>query len=147
MFQEMKLTKKLSKKHSTLFLILIFAISLASIFYLYYILNIQYPVGKPLSNGPVTTLPKTLTLDLNSPDDESLTFQSSILVSGQTAPLKEVLIFTDSQNMVIKSKLDGSFSQSLDLDAGINKITVVVFDDKGDPKSQERTVYYSQEKL
>ena len=111
-------------------------------------LNIQYQRStQPFLNGPVTTPPKTLRLDLDNPADDSLSFQSSVIVSGQTAPLKDVLIFTDSQDLVITSKKDGSFSTVLDLAEGVNKITAVVFDATGDSRSAERTVFYSKEKI
>ncbi len=147
-FDQMKLTKKIPTGHFILSQILILIIGLSLLTGLYYILNIQYqPITKPFLNGPVTTPPKTLRLDLDHPDDMSLTFQNSIIISGKTAPLKEVLIFTDSQDLVIKSKLDGSFSTVLNLDEGVNKISAVVFDATGDSRSAQRTVYYSKEKL
>ncbi len=135
-------------KHFILSQILLLIIGLALLTGLYYILNVQYqPPNKPFLNGPVTTPPKTLRLDLDHPDEDSLTFQSSIIVSGQTAPLKEVLIFTDSQDLVIKSKPDGSFSTILNLDEGVNRISAAVFDATGDSRSAQRTVYYSKEKI
>lgn len=147
-FNPMKLTKKLSTKQFFVSQALILLVGLIFLGGLYYILNIQYKRSdNPFSNGPVTSVPKTLRLDLNRPDDDSLSFQSSIIVSGQTAPLKEVLIFTDSGDLVITSKKDGSFSTILNLDEGVNKVTVVVFDNNGDTKIAERTVYYSKEKL
>lgn len=143
----MKLKKKLSTKQFITFHILILIIGLIFLFGLYYILNIQYQKStSPFAGGPVTTKPKSLKLDLDLNDD-SLTFDSSILVSGKTSPLKEVLIFTDTQDLIITSKKDGSFSTTLNLDEGENKITVVVFDPTGDTRSAERTVYYSKEKL
>lgn len=144
----MKLKKKLTTKQFIISLLLILTLSLIFIFGLYYILNIQYHrSSNPFLNGPVTTLPKTLRFDLTLPEDDSLVFQSPILVSGKTNPLSEVLIFTDSQNLVLKSKNDGSFSVSLDLDEGENKITTAVFDQTGDSKSAERTIYFSKEKI
>lgn len=144
----MKLNKKLPAKHFILSQILILIIGLALLAGLYYILNVQYqPSTQPFLNGPVTSAPKSLRLDLDNPDNDSLSFQSSIIVSGQTAPLKDVLIFTDSLDLVIQSKKDGSFSTVLNLDEGENKITAVVFDATGDSRSVERTVYYSKEKL
>lgn len=144
----MKLNKKLSHKQFFTSQILLLIFGLTFLFGLFYILNIQYQKSSdPFLNGPVTTPPKTLRLDLDHPDDESLIFQNSILVSGRTSPLKEVLVFTDSQDLVINSKKDGSFSLSLNLDEGENKITVVVFDPNGDFRSAERTVYYSKEKI
>ncbi len=144
----MKLNKKIPTKHFIFSQILILIIGVAFLAGLYYILNIQYHHStNPFLNGPVTTLPKSLRLSLDQPDDDSLTFQNSVIVSGQTAPAKDILIFTDSQNMMIQSKKDGSFSTVLNLDEGVNKITTVVFDATGDSRSLERTVYYSKEKL
>lgn len=144
----MKLNKKLSTKHFILSHILILTLGFVFLGGLYYILNIQYQKPKNLFiNGPVTTLPKSLRLDLDQPDDDSLAFQSSILISGKTAPLLDVLISTDTQNLVIRSKSDGSFSTVLNLDEGVNRITAVVFDGTGDFRSTERTAYYSKEKI
>lgn len=144
----MKLNKKLSTQQFILSHLFILIIGLTFLFGLYYILNIQYQKSSnPFINGPVTTPPKTLRLDLDHPDDMSLSYQSSILVSGQTNPQREVLIFTDSQDLVITSKKDGSFSTLINLDEGENKITAAVFDQAGDNKLTERTVYYSKEKL
>ncbi len=140
--------KRLSTKYFIFSQIAILFSGLLFLLGLYYILNIQYQKpANPFLNGPVTTLPKTLKLDLDDPENMTLTFQDSILISGHATPAKEVLIFTDSQNLVVKSKADGSFSTLLDLGEGVNNITVVVFDTTGDIKEAERTVYYSKEKI
>lgn len=144
----MKLKRKLTNKQFIISHLLILATGLVFLFTLHYILNIQYQTPyKPFLAGPVTTAPKTLRLDLDHPEDMNLTFQSPILVSGKTNPLREVLIFTDSQDLVLTSKKDGSFSISLNLLEGENLITAVAFDSNGDFRSSERTVYYSKEKL
>lgn len=144
----MKLGKKLSPKQFILSHLLILISGLIFLGGLHYILNIQYQKpGTPFSSGPVTTPPKSLRLVLDQPDEDLLTFQSSVIVSGQTAPLTDVLISTDTDDLVIRSKPDGSFSTVLDLDEGINRIIVTVFDAKGDSRSVERALYYSKEKL
>lgn len=144
----MKLNQKLSTKLFYLSHILILITGLVFLSGLYYILNIQYQVPDSLFlNGPVTSTPRSLRLDLDQPDDDSLTFQSSIIVSGKTAPSADVLIENVSGNLVIKSAADGSFSTVLNLDEGINRITAVVFDATGDFRSQRRIVYYSKEKI
>lgn len=144
----MKLTKKLSTRYFIISHLIILTVGLIFLSMLYYVLNIQYQKpNKLFLNGPVTTPPKTLTLDLDQPDNDTLVFQPSILISGKTAPLSEVLIFTFSQDLVIKSKKDGSFSVVLNLDEGENKITAVVFDQTGDSRFSERSVYFSKEKL
>lgn len=144
----MKLGRKLSTKQFILSQIVILAVTLLFLGGLYYLLNIQYQKPKNLfTNGPLTTAPKSLRLSLDQPDDDTLTFQSSIIVSGKTAPSSDVLISTETQDLVIKSKTDGSFSTVLKLDEGVNRILVAVFDATGDSRSTERTVYYSKEKI
>jgi hypothetical protein len=144
----MKLKKKLSTKQFFISQILILIVGLIFLGGLYYILNLQYRVdSNPFSKGPLTSAPKTLRLDLDHPDDNSLSFEPSIIISGKTAPLKEILVFTDTQDLVITSKKDGSFSTVLNLGEGVNSITTAVFDSDGDTKSEQRTVYYSKEKL
>lgn len=144
----MKLGTKLTTKQFILTQILILACSLIFLGALYYILNVQYQQSqKPFAVGPVTTLPKSLRLDLDQPDDDTLSYQSSLIVSGKTGPLMEIVISTDTQDLVIKSKPDGRFSTVINLKEGVNRITAAVFDTTGDFRSAERTVYYSKEKL
>lgn len=144
----MKLGQKLSTKLFILSHVLILTIGLIFLGGLYFIVNIQYQKpNKPFSKGPVTALNKSLRLDLSQPDQDSLLYSSSISVSGKTTPTTEVLISTESNDLVIKSKPDGSFSTILDLDEGVNRISVTAFDASGNAKSEERTVYYSKEKI
>lgn len=148
MVSVMKLGSKLSAKQFILSQILILTSGLIFLGGLYFILNPQYQ--KPerlLRNGPVTTPPKTLRLDLDQPDQDLLSYSSSIVISGKTGPANLVLISTDTDDLVIKSQPDGSFSTVLNLNEGVNRITAVSFDATGDFRSSERMVYYSKEKL
>lgn len=143
-----KLDKKLTTKHFVLSQILILIAGLMFLGVLYYILNIQYQQPKKLFlNGPVTTAPKSLRLDLDQPDQDSLIFSGSAIISGKTGSGNIVLISTDTKDLVIESKPDGSFSTILSLDEGVNRITATVFDATGDFRSTERMVYYSKEKI
>lgn len=144
----MRLTEKLSTKHFILSHILILLAGLLFLSSLYYVLNIQYQKPKELfSNGPVTTPPKSLSLDLDQPEDNSLSFSASLQISGKTGPKKEVLIFTNTNNLILESKPDGYFSTNLELEEDENRITVVVFDSNGESRSTERTVYFSKERI
>lgn len=146
----LKLSRKLSTKHFIISHLFILALGLTFLTALYFILHIQYQKPTKLysaSGGPVTTPPKSLRIDLQQPDDDSLTSQSTIIVSGKTAPNSEVLIFTDAYDLLLRSTPAGTFSTVIKLDEGVNKILAVVFDVTGDARSSERTVYYSKEKL
>lgn len=143
-----KLSKKLSLKTFILSQILILIFSLTFLASLYYILNIQYREDLSYAKkGPVTSLPKSLRLELEQPADDTLVFAPSVIVSGKTGPKSLVLLFSDTQNVVIESNSKGAFSTVLKLDEGVNNLTAVVFDASGDSRSDERTVYYSKEKI
>lgn len=144
----MKLKKKLSSKQFILSHLLILIIGLICLGTLYFILNIQYKSSSnPFFNGPVTSKPKSFTLTLDQPADESLSFNPSILVSGKTSPHLDVLISTDDNDQVIEAKSDGTFSLTLTLNEGVNNIKIVAFDQTGDVRETSKLVYYSKEKL
>ena len=142
------LGKKLSTKAFIFSVCTILVLGLVFLGILNYLLNVQYQSGgTSFSKGPVTTPPKTWQLVLEEPQQDMILFSKSLDVLGKTLPAVDVLIFTESTDLVIKSKRDGSFAQKIDLKEGENKITVVVFDSKGDSRSVERIVYYSKEKI
>lgn len=114
-----------------------------------YFLNNRSSVisGYSPSGKPVTMAPTTLTLEITSPNEDSLTFQPSVIISGQTNPNSNVLVSSQYQNKILQSQFDGSFSTVFELETGVNQITIATFSDKGDQKSISRTVYYSEEKI
>ncbi|OGE38125.1 hypothetical protein A3D79_03565 [Candidatus Daviesbacteria bacterium RIFCSPHIGHO2_02_FULL_39_8] len=115
---------------------------------IYYILYLSdQPPQSLLGERLLTQKPKTLIIDLNQPEADSLSFDSSILLSGKTLPNVEVLVFSDTSDFVIKSKSDGTFTLNLELEEGVNQISVVVFDANGESKTIKRSVYYSKEKM
>lgn len=142
------LLKKIPPKYFFLSQFAILFFGLLSIFIIHYIVNIQYKVSNnPFSQGPLTSLPKSFTLTLDQPFDNSLVFEDNLLISGKSNPNMKVLIYSDTLDLVVKTKSDGKFSQSLDLEEGVNNIKVVVFDEEGDSREESRTVYYSKEKI
>lgn len=96
---------------------------------------------------PVTSLLVSLTLDLSNPDDNLLVFDSSVLVSGKTVPGTLVLITANDQNQLLTASSDGYFSQTVKLQSATNQLSISAFDSLGNYKSEQRTIYYSEEKL
>ncbi len=143
------LSKKLSSKTFILTQLILVILGLGFIFFIYYKINIEYqPIrSRSLGNGPITTAPSSLTLDLSSPDEDLLTYQSSLIVSGATQPNIPVLISTGTQNAVVQSKIDGSFSTVINLTEGENKIKIAVFSSTGDQRVILKSVYYSKERI
>ncbi len=146
----LKLNKKLSTKTFVISQTLILLFSLILIGILYYILNpTTFKPVKPysISSNTVTSVPASLTLDINSPDDNSISFDPIILITGKTGPGLDVLISSELNDLVIASKTDGTFSTNFNLQLGVNNIQMEAFDKSGDSRSASRTVYYSKEKL
>lgn len=122
---------------------------LASAFFLalhFYLNPQQIPVTFQ-NYQPVTTLPVSLTLDLSNPDDNLLIFDNNLLVSGKTIPGALVLITANDQNQLLTASSDGYFSQTVKLSPQVNQLSVSAFDNSGNYKSEQRTIYFSEEKL
>lgn len=102
---------------------------------------------------PVTKAPTKLNLELNSPEDELLVFENTILVSGKTAPVATVILRNISPEGITKNtsalvtNAGGEFSKVVNLSVGLNIIEVTSFGQDDDSKSETRFVYYSEEKL
>lgn len=142
------MNKTLSTTQFTAFVISLFVFGLISIGASYYFLNKELFQGNDgFSKGPITSSPKTLRIDLETPTEDTLLFASDVIISGKTGPNLDVLIMTQNSDFVIKSDSSGNFSTVLELNAGPNKITAVVFDGEGDNRSAQRNVYYSEEKI
>lgn len=145
----MVVNKELSTPTFIITQILILIVSLAFFGGLYYLLNIQYqkPKSQLLQGGPVTTKPLSLALEVDQPEDNSLVFQSSIVISGTTSANSTVLISNDMQDVVVTPKFNGSYSTVINLKEGVNQISVYAFDKTGDQRSKSLTVFYSKEKI
>lgn len=143
------LTQRLSAKAFIISQLIILLLGVIFLVAVYYILNIQHQstAGSTLSQGPVTTRPSLLFLDITSPEDNLLTFQPQVLISGKTAPNLTVLINLTDKNQVIESTSDGTFSTLSNLNEGPNKISILVFSQSGEEKKATRTIFYSREKI
>ena len=141
--------KYLKMKAFILTQILIVILLVTTIAGIYYVINLQHskPVSDYSNSGPVTSTPASLTLNLESPDDNLLTFSQSIIISGKTLPNLNVLISSNNDDLIIQSKPDGTFSSDFELKTGVNEIIVATFGEDGEERIQQRTVYYSKDKI
>src|SRR3989344_7078071 len=99
-----KFTQKIPTKYFVISQIIILIVGLLVLGWTHYIINIKnQPVNQVVfGKGPITTAPKTLRIDLSQPDDNTLTFNEDIIISGKTSPNMEVLILTRTSDFVIK---------------------------------------------
>lgn len=145
----MKLNQKISPKFFIISHILILLLAILFLGWLYYVLywGQKPPTLSQLGEKLFTQKPKTILIDLDQPDEDSLVYDPSILISGKTTPNTDILIMSDGEDLIVRSKADGNFSVSLDLSEGVNKISAVVFETSGEARLSERLVFYSKEKL
>lgn len=126
-------------------MLLVLGIGLMIIFTVHYLTDWTPEGFFPLNI--ITASPAQLTLDLSSPDNNSLVFDSGILVEGKTKPNTSVLISSETGDQIIQSDKNGEFSQTLKLELGINNLLITAFDNQGNSISARRSIFYSQQSL
>ena len=82
-----------------------------------------------------TSTEKAFTLSLISPQEGDLIVDNQVTVSGQTGADATVLIYTDTSETSIESDALGNFSTNLELESGINSLTVTEVSEDGEEKS------------
>ena len=83
-----------------------------------------------------------LTLNLESPADETIVVSDRITVKGKTLPKTTVVFYTDSDANSIESDASGYFEGTINLSSGINTLTVEAFADNGEEKSISLDIVY-----
>lgn len=133
-----------------IFLISHLGILLAGLIFLggiYYILHFDQNPLNLQNYNPVTKQSISFDLEVTGPEDNTLVFDSSIIVSGKTDPLSTVIISDNQKNIGLEADQNGNFTKVVTLFPGVNYLTISAFNPKGNIKTQRLTVYYSTEKL
>lgn len=86
-------------------------------------------------------------LVLNSPEDEIIQNEATTSVSGTTLENSFVVVFVGNQETITSSDESGNFSVEVELNDGVNIITVVVIDENGRSISATRTLIVSDDSL
>lgn len=141
------MTKTLPGAVFVILMLVFFLLGAFLILYLYLNLNFQKPINPLISYSPVTTKKEQIFLKLSSPDDESLVFDSDLLVQGKTAPGVQVILSIGDLDLPVDLNKEGEFAQTVNLSEKQNQIYVTAFDKEGNNLTEKRSVYYSVEKL
>lgn len=139
--------KRLSTKTFLLSMVVVFLLGLGSIVGVYLIVNPKNNNNPLAFEGPVTSEPVSLILNLTSPDDNTLVFDSDLLIQGQVSKGSFVLLSLNEKDQILDMSDKGDISKTIKLEDGVNKIMVTVFDNQGNSKTEKRTVFYSTEKI
>lgn len=135
-------TKTFVLSHLTLLII-------ALVFFagLYYILYPEkFKEAVPQYN-PVTKEPVSLFLELTSPEDDILSNDASVVISGRTSPNATVIISSNDNDSGLESGNDGQFSKVFPLSDGPNIIEITAIDSEGNSKSVTKSIFFTEEKI
>lgn len=81
------------------------------------------------------------------PADESLTAKRTLVVKGITNPENMVIVSTNLEDIEAKPTSEGTFSVSIDIDAGANEVITRAIAANGDSVQDIKTVTYSTEEF
>lgn len=90
-----------------------------------------------------TPAPEEFSLIINSPEDESISKEEKIEVTGKTAPEATVVILYQEGEKIIQADSQGNFSSEITLVGGPNQIEITAYDESGNEVSKTLTVVYS----
>ena len=100
----------------------------------------------PFAAATPTPAPQ-VSLTLESPVNDYLATESSILVKGIAKPGDTVVISTNLEDQVLTAGSNGSFSQTISLEEGENTLTVTSYGPGRKEESLQKTVIYTKESL
>lgn len=138
--------KELSAQAFIISMAFVFLIGLSFIGGLYYILN-QDLLLNSISYVPVSKEPTSFSLEINSPENDLLSFDQNVVISGKTAPLATIIIVNGTNTIGFESGSKGDFSKVFTLNEGPNSLNISSFDKTGAMKTVIKNIYYSKDKL
>ncbi len=142
------MSRILSTRAFTLWMFFFLTAGLLAIGGVYLIFNPNYLQGdSPFTLSPLSKDPVSLSLNLTSPENNQLVFDPKIKVEGKTSPKATVVMSAENLDQALEADGGGDFSTTLTLIPGVNEITILTLDEQGNTKTEERTVYYSKEKI
>lgn len=117
---------------------LVIAVVAAVYFFVFFKPSINLPQTQVIQNPQ-----KTLFLDLESPDNQTVAVDDSILIKGKTLPNSRVVLFNITDEEVLESDSEGRFMGKLQLDGGENTLTITAFSDSGEEKTLNVDILYN----
>lgn len=86
-------------------------------------------------------------LAITNPEDNLLTDQEKIMVSGTSNANNLIIIFLNGQDLVTNSDQTGNFSKEIELELGANLIEIYSIDEDNQTVKIEKSVIYDPEYL
>lgn len=89
----------------------------------------------------------SLYVRVSEPIDESLTAKRTLVLKGTTNPGNLIIVSTNLEDIEAKPTSEGTFSVSIDIDAGANEVITRAIAPNGDSAKDIKTITYSTEEF
>lgn len=99
----------------------------------------------PLPNNIKPTPLPSISLSVDSPQDEEVVDNKSVTVSGKTTPGAVLIVSTNSNDDTITPASNGNFSTTVTINDGPNQIEITAVAPNGESTKVIRTVTFSTE--
>ncbi len=105
----------------------------------------EAPSEETTNTTPVeeTTPTNAFSLIVNEPEDNSISAEEKITLSGSTRPGGVVVVLYEEGEKILEANEEGEFKTEITLVGGSNEIKVSAYDNEGNEVSQTLTVVYS----
>lgn len=102
-----------------------------------------FPTEQPTPTVATTVLPASpLILTVESPLEGVIVKDAKLAVSGKTSANTVVALFTDASEDSLQTGGSGSFETMLTLVVGINELSLLAVSERGEVKSETRSITY-----
>lgn len=106
------------------------------------------PITKaPVANQTTPTPIQTLYVKVTEPKDESITTKRTLILKGVTNPENLLVVSTNLEDVEAKPTSEGTFSVSIDIDAGANEVITRAIAPDGASVQDVRSITYSTEEF
>jgi hypothetical protein len=105
----------------------------------------EAPGEETSTTAPVeeTTPTSAFSLTINQPEDNSISAEEEITLSGSTRPGGVVVVLYEEGEKILEANEEGEFETEITLVGGSNEIKVSAYDNEGNEVGQTLTIVYS----
>lgn len=107
----------------------------------------QTPDQETTTQVDVVTPTPSFFLEVSSPEDQSLSNEAKITLSGKTQPGATVVVAYETAEDIVDADENGAFASNITLVAGTNEIIITAFDANGNQVNKTVNVVYSTTKI
>lgn len=86
-------------------------------------------------------------LTVSEPKNETITSKRSVTVKGETNPENTIIISSNAEDVTVSPTTDGSFTATITIDAGVNKLITTSIDAEGNSEKDVRIVSFNAEEF